>query len=61
MSLKPVKEIRQNSVWLSACVYIQLCDDFTMTPVQSKVTDFFIHSVLSCLTASAKPDVEGLL
>lgn len=49
MSLKPVKEIMQsaeaNSVWLNACVYIQLCDDFTMTPVQSKVTDFFTFSV----------------
>lgn len=48
-----------SSVWMSACVCIQLCDDFTMTPMQSKVTDFF--TVLRCLTAAAKPDVGGLL
>jgi len=34
-----------NSVWLSACVYIQLCDDFAMAPMQSKVTDFFTFSI----------------
>lgn len=58
-----MKEIMQSaeasSVWMSACVCIQLCDDFTMTPMQSKVTDFF--TVLRCLTAAAKPDVGGLL
>lgn len=48
MSLKPVKEIMQSaegsSMWLSARVYIQLCDNFTM---QSKVTDFFIFNIMA--------------